>query len=77
MRFSMQRVKGWTECSLLKIEDAARTYEDTAHAFSSLLRQTDYLGVLQDGLYVLLPNTSEENENGLSQDSKSRDVTVN
>lgn len=76
--------KGWTECSLLKIEDAARTYEDTAHAFSSLLRQTDYLGVLQDGLYVLLPNTSEENakwviarfqEQGCNCELRNREVT--
>lgn len=53
--------KGLTECSLIRIEKPGSTWEEAAGELVSLLRQSDYLGLLQDGLYVLLPNTDAEN----------------
>ena len=52
---------GLTECSLLKVDTMDQDYEKTAEALGAFLRQTDYLGLLSDGFYVLLPNTDESN----------------
>lgn len=51
---------GLTECTLLKIQHTAENFKETAEQLEKKLRQTDYFGVLADGLYVLLPNTDEE-----------------
>lgn len=59
--FFTAKRNGLTECSLLKIEVSDGTYEKTAGEIGVFLRQTDYLGMLADGLYVLLPNTDEKN----------------
>lgn len=53
--------KGLTECAILKIEREGRSEEEAAAALAKRLRQSDYLGKLEDGnLYVLLSNTDEE-----------------
>lgn len=53
--------KGLTECVILKIEKAGRKEEEIAKALGKMLRQSDYLGRLEDGeLYVLLSNTDDE-----------------
>ena len=49
-----------TECTLVKI-DEAKKLEKTEKKISSLLRQSDYIGTMEDGLYVLLPNTDQKN----------------
>lgn len=49
--------KGLTECLLLKctnVDDSTKAYVERV---SKLLRNTDYIGVLEDGVYLLLPNT--------------------
>lgn len=52
---------GLTECSLLKVETSHKDYREDAEKLGSFLRQSDYLGLLSDGFYVLLPNTDEGN----------------
>ena len=56
---------GLTECTLLKIQHTAENFKETAEQLEKKLRQTDYFGVLADGLYVLLPNTDEEGAVGV------------
>ena len=56
---------GLTECTLLKIQHTAENFKETAEQLEKKLRQTDYFGVLVDGLYVLLPNTDEEGAVGV------------
>lgn len=52
--------KGLTEYTLLKI-DTNKPYKEVGNALSSLMRRTDYLGLLnKDQLYALLSNTKEE-----------------
>ena len=56
------RDKGLTECALLEILTEDQDYEKMAGALRDSIRQTDYLGILENGkVYVLLSNTSEEN----------------
>lgn len=52
---------GLTECSLLKVETSAENYRKDGERLGAFLRQSDYLGLLSDGFYVLLPNTDEQN----------------
>ena len=59
------RRHGLTECTLLKIQHTDESFKETAEQLEKKLRQTDYFGVLADGLYVLLPNTDEEGAVGV------------
>ncbi len=53
--------KGLTECTVLKIEADPSLYLEVGKELSGKLRQTDYIGMLEDGgLYTLLPNTARE-----------------
>ncbi|MCH5340520.1 MAG: NAD(P)-dependent oxidoreductase [Acetatifactor sp.] len=53
--------KGLTECTVLKIEADQATYLEAGKLLAGKLRQTDYIGTLEDGgLYTLLPNTARE-----------------
>ena len=56
---------GLTECCLLKIQHTADDFKEIAQKLEKKLRQTDYFGVLSDGLYVLLPNTDDEDAKGV------------
>ena len=56
---------GLTECCLLKIQHTAENFKETAQRLEKKLRQTDYFGVLSDDLYVLLPNTDDEDAEGV------------
>ena len=54
--------RGLTECTVLKVEADADDYHEAGKKLSQKLRQSDYIGTLEDGgLYALLPNTSSEN----------------
>ena len=54
--------KGLTECVVLRVLPQGETSEETGLRLSERLRQTDYMGILDDGqLYVLLSNTNIEN----------------
>lgn len=55
------KINGLTECALLRIETEDTEYVKDAKELEAFLRQSDYLGLLSDGLYVLLPNTDEAN----------------
>ena len=44
----------------MKIQHTADNFKEIAQKLEKKLRQTDYFGVLSDGLYVLLPNTDDE-----------------
>lgn len=65
------RRRGLTECALLKIKHTDENFKTTAEQLEKKLRQTDYFGVLEDGLYVLLPNTDEEGAKGVIERFKS------
>ncbi len=53
------RSKNLTECTLISISMPGMQMSEASAALSSLVRQTDYLGKLEDGqLYALLSNTS-------------------
>lgn len=58
---------GLTECCLLKIQHTAEDFKEIAQKLEKKLRQTDYFGVLSDGLYVLLPNTDDEDAKGVME----------
>lgn len=58
--FEEAKRNGLTECSLVKI-DVDKKFEKRGKKISALLRQTDYIGTMEDGLYVLLPNTDRKN----------------
>ncbi|MDE6814625.1 MAG: NAD(P)-dependent oxidoreductase, partial [Lachnospiraceae bacterium] len=66
--FFEARDKGLTECTLLEILAKDQNYDKAAVVLESSIRQTDYLGMLEDGkLYVLLSNTNEENAAGVAE----------
>lgn len=53
--------QGLTECELIKIPMEGLNREQMAEALGCSMRQTDYMGFLEDGeLQVLLPNTDRE-----------------
>lgn len=53
------KAKNLTECTLVSIETGMMTKARTSQELSPLVRQTDYLGELEDGkIYALLSNTS-------------------
>ena len=58
------KANGLTECALLEI-----VAEDRRHAAEVLgknMRQTDYMGMMEDGrFYILLSNTDEKNAEGV------------
>lgn len=58
--FEDAKRNGLTECTLVKI-DAEKKLEKKGEKISTLLRQSDYIGTMEDGLYVLLPNTDQKN----------------
>lgn len=53
--------RGLTECTVLKVDADPASYVEAGKMLSAKLRQTDYIGTLNDGgLYALLSNTSNE-----------------
>lgn len=53
--------RGLTECVLLEVRAGEETYAKAGRDLGKAVRQTDYIGMLDDGkLYVLLANTNEE-----------------
>ncbi|MCI8326660.1 MAG: NAD-dependent epimerase/dehydratase family protein [Lachnospiraceae bacterium] len=53
--------KGLTECTILQIDKVGKSRREIGAALTTMLRQSDYLGELEDGnLYVLLSNTGKE-----------------
>ena len=59
--YNKAKKKGLTECTLLKIEAEPETYDTVSTILMSNLRQSDYLGTMENGsLYVLLVNTVRE-----------------
>lgn len=53
------RSKELTECTMICVDTGTMTQEEVSAALSSKVRQSDFLGRLNDGrLYVLLSNTS-------------------
>lgn len=62
------RNRGLTECALLEIQAGDKGYERVAKELETSIRQTDYLGVLENGkLYALLSNTNEDNAQGVME----------
>lgn len=58
--FMAAEQKGLTECALLQVETETRYYKRMGRLLISRLRQSDYIGTLEDGgLYILLANTNE------------------
>ena len=54
------RERNLTECALLRIKVEAEMYKKAGMLLSGRLRQTDYMGILEDGyLYALLANTND------------------
>ncbi len=52
--------KGLTECTLLSIDAAGQDYKEVSNVLVARLRQTDYIGTLEDGrLYTLLSNSND------------------
>ena len=51
----------------MKIQHTADNFKEFAQKLEKKLRQTDYFGVLSDGLYVLLPNTDDEDAKGVME----------
>ena len=55
------RNKELTECALLLIQTGDVSKEDAGQTLSKMIRQSDFLGELEDGnLYALLANTNEK-----------------
>lgn len=55
------RNKSLTECAILRIEVSPEQQETAAAALTRLMRQSDYIGKLEDGnLYALLSNTENK-----------------
>lgn len=58
------KANGLTECALLEI--VAEDRRQAAEVLGKNMRQTDYMGVLEDGrFYILLSNTDEKNAEGV------------
>ena len=55
------RNKSLTECAILRIDVSPEQQETAAAALTKLMRQSDYIGKLEDGnLYALLSNTENK-----------------
>ena len=63
--FFSARKRGLTQCAMIKVEVPDGNFKDAAMRLKAKLRQTDYFGMLEDGLYVLLTNTDETDANGV------------
>lgn len=61
------RDKGLTEYLLLEVLVQGQDYESVSGILGNAIRQTDYLGLLNGRLYVLLPNTNIENIDGIME----------
>ena len=60
--------EGLTECTLLEIQTGDRNLEQASKALGGSIRQSDYMGVLEDGrLCVLLSNTNTANARGVRE----------
>ncbi len=60
------RGKRLTECALLKIQTKGQSLEQVSDALERGIRQTDYIGILEDGgVYVLLSNTNANHVQGI------------
>ena len=57
--FEDAKRNGLTECTLVKLI-RIRSWRKRKK-ISVLLRQSDYIGTMEDSLYVLLPNTDQKN----------------
>jgi hypothetical protein len=57
--YLVARRKGLTECAFIRIDVIAEQIPDAGETLGKLMRQSDFLGQLDDGgLYALLSNTS-------------------
>lgn len=60
--FFEAKAKGLTECALVEFVMGYHSYEAISIQIASSIRQTDYMGVMEDGkLYILLSNTDLKN----------------
>lgn len=59
--FSDAKRNELTECTLLEIQAKEKDYLTVAQKLSTKLRKTDYIGILNHHLCVLLSNTNEQN----------------
>ena len=58
--FMNAQSKGLTECTLLIIDADGKDYKNVSNELMDKLRQTDYIGTLEDGnLYTLLANSND------------------
>lgn len=66
--FLKAKDEGLTECTLLEIQTGDRNLEQASKALGGSIRQSDYMGVLEDGrLCVLLSNTNTANARGVRE----------
>ncbi|MCD8014050.1 MAG: NAD(P)-dependent oxidoreductase [Lachnospiraceae bacterium] len=54
------QTKGLTECALVAVDIGDFSIEEAAGRLRGVFRQTDYLGVMAEKLYLLLSNSDEE-----------------
>lgn len=54
------RNKGLTECTFLRVNTGESDIEEAGNNLTKLMRQSDYIGQMHGGIYVLLCNTSTE-----------------
>ena len=59
--FSNAKRDGLAECTLIKMGVSRGEFQRTARKIEKNLRRSDYMGLMEDRLYVLLTNTDEEN----------------
>lgn len=59
--FSNAKRDGLAECTLIKMGVSRGEFQRMARTLEKNLRRSDYLGLMDDRLYVLLTNTDEEN----------------
>lgn len=66
--FFEARDKGLTQCTLLEIQEKEGERAKAVEVLAKNIRQTDYMGVLEDGrLYILLSNTDREHAGGVME----------
>ena len=58
--FMNAKKDGLTECSLVEMKALRGEFRKTAELLGKNLRRSDYLGIMNDKLYVLLTNADEE-----------------
>ena len=58
--YEKAKAKNLTECTLLKINVQSTHYDEVGNKLANTLRQTDYMGTMEDGhMYVLLANANK------------------